>query len=163
MTATTNDWKVLDLTAEEFMIHMASLGTPVEIQLVGVFAEPDNTDVRTAHRDVPLPPHKDGIYTQAIADMQGGKYVVGMDPPDIVGMFCIQENGLDEPCTTVFYEDEAGENVLGEVTLRARQAVIWRNNLWHGRKGPVGERLLIRFWVREGEALIPNVAPHGDD
>lgn len=32
------------------------------------------------------------------------------------------------------------EHVLGEVN---------RNTLWHGRRGAVGQRLLIRFWVTQ--------------
>lgn len=140
----TKPWQVLDLDADEFLIEMSRLGTPQEIQLVGSFADPNDQSVRTAHRDIDLPPHRDGIYTQAIADMQGGMYVERPNV-DIVGMYCLQDN--DAPCYTVFYDDEAGTNVLGEVDLSTGQAVIWRNNLWHGRRGAVGKRLLIRFWV----------------
>lgn len=141
----TQPWQVLDLSVEDFLAGMSELGTPQEIQMVGSFAaDPNDPTIRTAHRDTDLPPHRDGIYTQAIADMQGGMYVEKPNV-DIVGMYCVRDN--DAPCYTVFYEDEAGKNELGEEDLRAGQAVIWRNTLWHGRRGAVGKRLLIRFWV----------------
>lgn len=149
----TLPWQVLDLTVEDFLVTMSGLGTPQEIQMVGAFAaDPDDPTVRTAHRDTDLPPHRDGIYTRAIADMQGGMYVERPNV-DIVGMYCVRDNRNPEPypahipCHTVFYGDEAGTDVLGEVDLHAGQAVIWRNTLWHGRRGAVGTRLLIRFWV----------------
>jgi dCTP deaminase len=141
----TKSWQVLTLPVEDFLIGMTDLGTPQEIQIVGAFADdPDDPTVRTAHRDTDLPPHRDGIYTQAIADMQAGTYVEKPNV-DVVGMYCLRTN--DEPCYTVFYEDEAGEKVVTEVDLQAGQALIWDNRLWHGRRGPVGKRLLIRFWT----------------
>lgn len=138
-------WQVLTLSVEDFLVGMSGLGTPQEIQMVGTFSDdPDDPNVRTAHRDTDLPPHRDGIYTQAIADMQGGNYVERPNV-DIVGMYCVRDN--DAPCYTVFYEDEAGTQEVTRLDLRAGQAVVWDNRLWHGRKGPVGKRLLIRFWV----------------
>lgn len=137
-------WQVFNMSVEDFLIEMSSLGTPQEIQMVGSFADPNDTTVRTAHRDVDLPPHRDGIYTQAIADMQGGMYVERPNV-DIVGMYCVRAN--DRPCFTMFYGDEAGTDLLGVENLKAGQAVVWRNTIWHGRKGAVGKRLLIRFWT----------------
>src|SRR5437773_1915886 len=135
-------WSVLDLTIEEFLIGMTSLGTPQEIQIVGSFAAADDQTVRTAHRDVDLPLHRDGVYTEALADMQGGKYVEKPNV-DIIGMYCIRDN--DAPCYTQISHD--GVNVVHEVSLKAGQALIMDNRLWHGRRGPVGKRLLIRFWT----------------
>lgn len=135
-------WTIARLSIEEFLIGMSSLGTPQEIQMVGVFAGKDDSSVRTAHRDVDLPLHRDGVYTKALADMQGGMYVEKPNV-DIIGMYCVRDN--EEPCYTTISED--GENVIAEVNLRAGEALIMDNRLWHGRRGNVGQRLLIRFWV----------------
>jgi hypothetical protein len=143
-------WSVQQLTIEEFLIGMTSLGTPQEIQMVGSFAEADDSTVRTAHRDVDLPLHRDGIYTKALADMQGGMYVEKPNV-DVIGMYCLRDNG--DQCYTTISED--GQNVIAEVNLRTGEALIMDNRLWHGRRGPVGKRLLIRFWTtrnaRSGE------------
>lgn len=134
-------WHVVDCSIEEFLIGMSSLGTPQEIQMVGSFAANDPS-VRTAHRDTDLPFHRDGIYTKAIADMQGGMYV---EKPgvDIIGMYCVRRN--DAPCYTTISEN--GKDVMHEVDLKAGQALVMDNRLWHGRRGAVGKRLLIRFWT----------------
>jgi hypothetical protein len=143
-------WEVQSLTIEEFLVGMSELGTPQEIQLVGSFARPDDDTVRTAHRDVDLPLHRDGVYTKAIADMQRGRYVEKPNV-DVIGMYCVRTNG-DKPCYTTISED--GERVIAEVNLKAGQALIMDNRLWHGRRGAVGERLLIRFWVTRAPTPI---------
>lgn len=136
-------WSVAKMTVEEFLVGMSSLGTPQEIQMVGSFAaDPNDETVRTAHRDVDLPLHRDGIYTEAIASMQGGRYVEKPNV-DIIGMYCLRAN--DEPCYTTISED--GKNVVAEVDLKTGEALIMDNRLWHGRRGRVGKRLLIRFWT----------------
>ncbi len=139
----TKPYQLMELSAEEFLIGMASLGRPQEVSLVGAFAaDPDDPTVRTAHRDTDLPFHRDGIYTPAIAAMQAGTYVERPNV-DVVGMYCLRDNV--EPCFTMF--SVKGDNADFEIDLRAGQAIIWDNRLWHGRRGPVGKRLLIRFWT----------------
>jgi len=138
----TEPWMVEKMSIEEFLIGMSSLGTPQEIQMVGAFGAQDNAEVRTAHRDVDLPFHRDGIYTKALADMQNGGYVEKPNV-DIVGLYCVRDN--EEPCYTTISED--GTHLLAEVNLTAGEALIMDNRLWHGRRGQVGQRLLIRFWV----------------
>ena len=138
----TGPWQLKQLTIEEFLVGMCSLGTPQEIQMVGAFARADDTTVRTAHRDVNLPFHRDGIYTKALADMQQGKYVEKPNV-DIIGMYCVRAN--DEPCYTTISEN--GVDTVAEVNLKSGEALIMDNRWWHGRRGPVGTRLLIRFWV----------------
>ncbi len=130
------------MSIEDFLIGMAALGTPSEIQLVGAFSDANDTTVRTAHRDVDLPLHRDGVFTPALAAMQGGKYV---EKPrvDIVGMYCVRDD--EAPCYTQISDD--GARIIHEVNLRAGDALIMDNTLWHGRRGPVGKRLLIRFWT----------------
>jgi hypothetical protein len=146
----TGPWEVKRLSIEEFLIGMASLGTPQEIQLVGSFAPANDDSVRTAHRDIDLPLHRDGIYTKAIADMQRGKYVERPNV-DIIGMYCVRTNG-DQPCYTTISQD--GQEVDAEVNLRAGECIIMDNTWWHGRRGAVGERLLIRFWVTKSPTPI---------
>jgi hypothetical protein len=142
-------WEVKDLPIEDFLIGMTSLGTPQEIQMVGSFARAGDETVRTAHRDVDLPFHRDGIYTQAIADMQGGRYVEKPNV-DIIGMYCVRAN--DAPCFTTISDD--GIHEIAAVDLKAGQALIMDNRLWHGRRGAVGRRLLIRFWVTRSATPI---------
>lgn len=136
-------WQVVDLSIEDFLIEMTALGTPQEIQMVGSFASnPNDSAVRTAHRDTDLPFHRDGIFTQAIADMQGGMYVEKPNV-DVIGMYCVRRN--DTPVFTMISRD--GINPIAEVDLQAGQALIMDNRLSHGRRGAVGKRLLIRFWT----------------
>lgn len=142
-------WEVKDLTVEEFLIGMSSLGTPQEIQMVGSFARADDETVRTAHRDVDLPLHRDGVYTKAIADMQQGKYVERPNV-DIIGMYCVRAN--DTPVYTTVSEN--GKDIVAEVDLKAGQALVMDNRWWHGRHGAVGKRLLIRFWVTRSATPI---------
>jgi ectoine hydroxylase-related dioxygenase (phytanoyl-CoA dioxygenase family) len=138
-------WQVIEgLTADEFLLGMAALGHSQEMTLVGAFEAPDDETKRTAHRDIPLPFHRDGIYTQSIADLQSGMYIERPNV-DVVGMYCIRDNG--DPCYTILADDEAGEHIVSEVNLRAGQALVWDNRLWHGRRGTVGQRVLIRFWI----------------
>lgn len=142
-------YEVKQLSIEEFLIGMSSLGTPQEIQMVGAFADKNDTSVRTAHRDVDLPMHRDGVYTKAIADMQNGKYVEKPNV-DIIGMYCVREG--DDPCYTTVSRD--GQNIDDSIYLRTGFALIMDNKWWHGRHGPVGKRLLIRFWVTKSPTPI---------
>lgn len=143
-------WQVLNMTTAQFLIEMASIGKYQDINLVGSFEAPDDQTKRTAHRDIPLPFHRDGIYTDSIAELQGGMYIEKPNV-DVVGMYCLQDNReagrLRIPCYTILSEDMEGTNILTEVDLHPGQALIWDNRLWHGRRGPVGNRVLIRFWT----------------
>jgi hypothetical protein len=154
----TGPWEVKKLSIEEFLVGMSSLGTPQEIQMVGSFARADDTSVRTAHRDVDLPLHRDGVYTKAIADMQQGKYVEKPNV-DIIGMYCVRAN--DTPCYTTVSED--GESIVTKVDLKAGEALIMDNTWWHGRQGAVGKRLLIRFWVTKAATPIVDALRTGAD
>lgn len=102
-------WAIVSgLTADEFLVGMSDLGKAQEMSMVGSFADdPDDPTIRTAHRDTDLPFHRDGVYTQAIADMQGGMYVEKPNV-DVVGMYCVRTNG-NEPCFTTISFD--GVNV----------------------------------------------------
>jgi hypothetical protein len=164
-------WQVLTLPAEDFLIGMSDIGTPQQMSMVGSFAaDPDDPTVRTAHRDKDLPWHRDGIRSQAIADMQGGNYIEAPNV-DLVGMYCLRDNtqitktdGLTTgkgvsvehlPCYTVLAEappdadpyDDSQFKIVAEVDLYPGQALLWDNRLWHRRHGAVGTRLLVRFWT----------------
>lgn len=146
-------WQVFETNADEFYAFMCDIGVPQETSpVMSAAADPDDPTVRTAHRDTPLPFHRDGIRGEAIAAMQGGMYVEKPDV-DVVGMYCIRPNSAG-PCITVFSqadtEEDAPNHIVARLDLKAGQAVIWDNRLWHAREGgerPVGDRLLIRFWT----------------
>lgn len=148
-------YSVAKMPIEEFLIGMCSLGTPQEVQMVGTFGKAADDGMRTAHRDVDLPFHRDGIYTQALADMQRGQYVEKPNV-DIVGLYCVRDN--EEPCFTTISED--GQTELAAVNLRAGEALIMDNRLWHGRRGVVGQRLLIRFWTTAAKSEDSSRSPH---
>ncbi len=117
---------------------MLTLGSPLEISLVGVF----DTEGRGSRRDIDLPMHKDGQYSQALAEQQGGLYIA-KEGIDIVGLYCINEG--DTPCYTLLSNDV-------KIDLKKNQALIFDNHaLEHGREGNVGNRLLMRFWIHERE------------
>lgn len=153
------------MSAEDFLIDMALIGNYQDINLVGSFADPDDQTARTAHRDKDLPWHRDGIESQAIKDMQGGMYIEKPNV-DVVGMYCLRDNRTSfeprdptslahVPCYTILAEaapdadpyDDTQFKIVAEVDLHPGQALVWDNRLWHGRRGPVGSRMLIRFWT----------------
>jgi len=155
-------FQVITTTAKDFLIGMASIGKYQDINLVGSFADPDDQSARTAHRDKDLPWHRDGIESQAIKDMQGGMYIEKPNV-DVVGMYCLRENRQHDSidtyehisCYTVLAEaapdadpyDDSQFKIVAEVDLHQGQALVWDNRLWHRRHGPVGQRMLIRFWT----------------
>lgn len=128
-------WYVVsDSSLEEFIEGMLALGTPLETSLVGVFDQ----EGRGSRRDVDLPLHRDGEYSQKLAEVQGGIFVEKKDI-HIVGMFCIREG--TSPCVTLLGEEE--------VCIQKNQALVWDNQrLLHGRRGRVGDRLLLRVWIQ---------------
>jgi hypothetical protein len=131
-----NSWYTLSCTLEEFILGMLTLGHPLEISLVGNF---DKTG-RGSRRDIELPLHQDGQYSEELAKAQDGFYIEKKDI-DIVGLYCIKDDPSAK-CITIV--DNA------EIELQKGQAVIFDNRkVFHGRKGQVGERLLLRFWIKE--------------
>jgi len=118
-----------NITADNFILEMLKLGKPIETSLVGVF---DN-EGRGSSRDVDLPFHRDGDYSKEIAS----KHSI-----DYVGLYCIKGG---ESKTLLEVE---GKEV--ELTLKQGQAIIMNNkNIRHARKGPVGDRLLLRIWIEK--------------
>jgi len=118
-----------NITADNFILEMLKLGKPIETSLVGVF----DSEGRGSRRDVDLPFHRDGDYSKDIAT----KHSI-----DYVGLYCIR--GGDSK--TLLEVD--GQEI--ELTLKEGQAIIMNNrNIRHARKGPVGDRLLLRVWIEE--------------
>lgn len=118
-----------NITADNFILEMLKLGKPIETSLVGVF---DN-EGRGSRRDVDLPFHRDGDYSKEISS----KHSI-----DYVGLYCIKGG---ESKTLLEVE---GKEV--ELTLKQGQAIIMNNkNIRHARKGPVGDRLLLRIWIEK--------------
>ena len=118
-----------NITADKFILEMLKLGKPIETSLVGVF----DSEGRGSRRDVDLPFHRDGDYSKDIATKHNIDYV---------GLYCIR--GGD---SKTLLEVE-GQEI--ELTLKEGQAIIMNNrNIRHARKGPVGDRLLLRVWIEE--------------
>ena len=118
-----------NITADKFILEMLKLGKPVETSLVGVF----DSEGRGSRRDVDLPFHRDGDYSKDIAT----KHSI-----DYVGLYCIR--GGDSK--TLLEVD--GQEI--ELTIKEGQAIIMNNrNIRHARKGPVGDRLLLRVWIEK--------------
>lgn len=129
-------WYVVeDLSLEDFLLGMLELGKPLEVSLVGNF----DAQGRGSRRDMDLPLHEDGVYSQALTEAQGGTYV---DFPgiDIVGLYCLR--GSPERCFTLVGD--------AEVELHKGQALVFDNHrVLHGRRGPVGYRVLLRIWLAQ--------------
>ena len=118
-----------NMTADSFILEMLKLGKPIETSLVGVF----DREGRGSRRDVDLPFHRDGDYSKEIA----AKHSI-----DYVGLYCIKGG----ESKTLLEVD--GQEI--ELTLKEGQTIIMNNkNIRHGRKGPVGDRLLLRVWIEE--------------
>jgi hypothetical protein len=118
-----------NITADNFILEMLKLGKPIETSLVGVF----DSEGRGSRRDVDLPFHRDGDYSKEVASKHNIDYV---------GLYCIKGG---ESKTLLEVE---GKEI--ELTLKEGQAIIINNkNIRHARKGPVGDRLLLRIWIEE--------------
>ena len=129
-------WVILDdITCDEFILEMLKHGKPTETSLVGAFEDVG----RGSLRDVDLPMHKDGDYSRRAAEKNGKEF---SKIADIVGLYCIREG------TTSTQIQVDGENEVSSVVLKKGQALIFDNNkCLHGRKGPVGDRVLLRIWI----------------
>jgi len=122
------NYKIIEnTTADDFLLEMLKLGKPIETSLVGVF----DKQGRGSRRDIDLPLHRDGDYSVATAI----KHSI-----DWVGLYCIKGGKA-----TTLIEDNGK---LKEFNLQEGQAIILDNKLCrHGRKGKVGDRLLLRVWI----------------
>ncbi len=134
---TTNSkkvWYILDnITCDDFIIHMLTLGKPIDISLVGVF----DKEGRGSRRDIELPLHRDGDYSSKIAKKNNEIFDKKID---YVGLYCVRDGDAK---TLIKYNDE-----ISEIVLKKNQAVIFDNmKCLHGRTGMVGDRILLRVWI----------------
>ena len=118
---------ISNISADNFLLEMLKLGKPIETSLVGAF----DKQGRGSRRDIDLPLHRDGDYSVATAIQHS---------IDWVGLYCIKSGKA-----TTLIEDNGK---LKEFNLQEGQAIILDNKLCrHGRKGKVGDRLLLRVWI----------------
>lgn len=133
-------WKILeDVTADQFIETMLALGDPTEVTLVGVFGK----EGRGSRQDMELPLHRDGEYSARKAAEKG---MVFDKKIDYVGLYCIRGG---DTVTTLECRGETHDIVLNK-----GQALVMDNRVCrHGRRGSVGDRLLLRVWIEaRGEA-----------
>ena len=132
-----NPWYLLNyISIKDFIFGMLKLGKPIDVNLVGVFEDTG----RGSLRDVELPLHKDGEYSEKLAKAQGGIYIEAKDV-DIVGMYCLKSSD----CVTLI-EDK--DMTLQSIILKKNQCLVWDNKaVRHGRQGKIGDRLILRIWI----------------
>lgn len=123
-----DEWILIEeISAEDFLLKMLDLGSPIETSLIGSF----ETSGRGSRRDIELPLHRDGDYTTAFKDKIS-----------YLGLFCLREGG------TAITLLESIDGQIHKIKLRKNQALIINNkNCRHGREGKVGDRLVLRIWV----------------
>jgi len=137
-----NPWYLLsNITIEDFIFGMLNLGNPIDVNLVGVFEDTG----RGSLRDVELPLHRDGEYSEKLAKTQGGTYVEAKNV-DIVGMYCLKSSDCE---TLIEYKEMKFHTYrLQRIILKKNQCLVWDNKtVRHGRQGKVGDRLILRIWI----------------
>lgn len=113
--------------ADEFLMDVLNLGTPIDTSLVGNFDE----EGRGSRRDIDLPFHRDGDYTTKYKGMI-----------DVVALYCIREGNVE----TLIELPGGG---IKRFNLKKNECLIINNKTCrHGRTGTVGNRLLLRVWIK---------------
>ena len=116
-----------NISADEFVLKMLELGTPIETSLVGAFQDSG----RGSKRDIPLPLHQDGDYSKDFKDKI-----------DYVGFVCLRSGG-----TAVTVVEDLNKS-LHYFKLKKGQALIIDNKQSrHAREGYVEDRILLRVWI----------------
>lgn len=120
-----------DMSLEEFIVGMLSLGKPVETLLVGDFFEGGIG----ANTGMEIQFHKDGQWS---SHLDSGS----LQNVDLVGFYCI----IPGEVVTTLSIDATKEVV--PIKLEKGQALVLDNRkVRHSRKGIVGDRLLFRIWL----------------
>ena len=121
-------WKLFDnITANQFILEAISYGRPVEVSLVGAF----DSVGRGSRRDIELPLHRDGDYSTDYKDKI-----------DYVCLFCVK------PSEAITLIDDG--DTMHELCLVQNQGLIIDNRIClHGRRGTVGDRILLRLWIEK--------------
>jgi len=136
MLTPENPWTFIENTnADEFLKEIVKLGKPTEITVVGVFGNQG----RGSTQDMELPLHHDGDYSARKAAEKGLTFDKKID---ILALYCLKGG---DTITTLEWNGN-----YKEVCLKTGQALIVDNKLCrHGRKGIVGDRLLLRAWIEK--------------
>ena len=131
-----NPWIFIENTnSDDFLKEVLKLGKPTEVSVVGVFGK----DGRGSTQDMDLPLHFDGDYSARKAAEKGLTFDKKID---ILAIYCL--NGGD---TITTLEWDKGYE---EIVFKTGQALILDNHLCrHGRRGAVGDRLLLRVWIEK--------------
>lgn len=123
-----------NISADDFLLKCLEIGKPSETTLIGVF---DNSG-RGSRREIELPLHQDGDYSAKKAREAGLTFDKKVD---YVALYCVKGN--EDAVTVVKHDDEVLEFVL-----KPNQALIFNNKkCYHGRRGTIGDRLLLRVWI----------------
>lgn len=122
------DFKLLNYdSADDFLKEIILLGNPLETSLVGNFDKKG----RGSRRDCDLPFHKDGDYTT--------KYKGEID---IVALYCIKSGDTK---TLIELPDGTIESFI----LKEKDCILINNKTCrHSRSGKIGDRLLLRVWIK---------------
>jgi hypothetical protein len=130
-------WRLIEnMTADNFLIEVLRLGKPSEITLVGAF----DKSGRGSRQDVDLPLHHDGDYSRRKAEERGETWDKKID---YLCLYCLRGN---KTATTLIESN----GVMNEIVLKTGDAVFIDNrSVRHGRRGEVGDRILLRAWVEE--------------
>lgn len=138
-------WVVREMSCDDFLLEMLSLGKPIETSLVGVFET--GSKIRGSLKETELPLHRDGEYSAMLAEAQGGTYVE-REGINYVGIYCFRDDIPD--CFTILEHLYEGELVTHKIQLVKGEALIFDNRIVrHGRTGLVGKRLCLRVWIGE--------------
>jgi len=136
MLTTENPWILIDHTnADDFLKEVLKLGKPTEVSIVGAFGK----EGRGSMQDMDLPLHFDGEYSARKAAEKGLSFDKNID---ILALYCLKSG---ESQTLLEWN---GNHT--SITLKTGQALIIDNKICrHGRKGAVGDRLLLRVWIEK--------------
>lgn len=138
-----NPWNLMQFNnADEFLKYIITLGKPSEVSIVGAYSKQG----RGSTQDMDLPLHFDGDYSARKAAEKGLPFEKKID---IVALYCIKAN-LDTITSLEWVEVENKTTSSIDLNLKEGQALIIDNKLCkHGRKGSVGDRLLLRVWIEK--------------
>lgn len=123
-----------NMSADRFIVDMLGLG---QIEELTVVAAQDTTG-RGSRQDIDLPLHHDGDYSARKAAEKGIPFDKTVD---IVGLYCLKGGGT---VTTLEWPGGTVDHVL-----ETGQCLVFDNKICrHGRKGSVGDRVLLRAWIK---------------
>lgn len=138
-------WKLIDNTnADDFLKYVLTLGKPTEVSIVGVFGN----EGRGSTQDMDLPLHYDGDYSARKAAEKGLTFDKKID---ILALYCLKQGTAITALEWI--DEDTGSVNNADIVLKTGQGLIIDNKLCkHGRKGSVGDRLLLRVWIEKNNS-----------